>query len=129
MPGEMNQGAITPYSYSLANFNEILFPCLDAVSASTVVEIGAFRGEFTGELLDWAEDAAATITAVEPMPPPELLELARQRPKLKLVEQESHQALVRMPLPDVVIIDGDHNYYTVSEELRLIAEKAEGSRL
>ena len=26
-----------------------------------------------------------------------------------------------------MIIDGDHNYYTVSEELRMIAERAEGS--
>jgi hypothetical protein len=28
-----------------------------------------------------------------------------------------------------VIIDGDHNYYTVSEELRLIAERAAGANL
>ena len=27
-------------------------------------------------------------------------------------------------MPDAVIIDGDHNYYTVSEELRLIDERA-----
>ena len=32
-------------------------------------------------------------------------------------------------MPDVVIIDGDHNYYTVSEELRLIGERAAGSDL
>jgi hypothetical protein len=28
-----------------------------------------------------------------------------------------------MAMPDAVIIDGDHNYYTVSDELRLIAER------
>ncbi len=34
-----------------------------------------------------------------------------------------------MPLPDAVIIDGDHNYHTVSEELRLIDERAAGDEL
>ena len=28
-----------------------------------------------------------------------------------------------------MILDGDHNYYTLSEELRLIAERASGARL
>ena len=32
-------------------------------------------------------------------------------------------------MPDVAIIDGDHNYWTVSEELRLIGERAPGSEL
>jgi hypothetical protein len=129
MPGETNDGAGVPYSYSLANFNEILFPCLDAISATTVVEIGAFRGDFTGELLAWAEGAGATVTAVEPMPPPELLDLARQHAELQLVEQESHQALGSMPVPDALVIDGDHNYFTVSEELRITGERAEAGAL
>ena len=129
MPGDSDGGASVPYSYSLANFNEILFPCLDAISASSVVEIGAFRGDFTGELLRWADAAGATVTAVEPTPPRELLTLVWQRPELNLIEAESHQALATLPLPDALIIDGDHNYYTVSEELRLTAERAEGSTL
>ena len=29
----------------------------------------------------------------------------------------SHEALAEMELPDVVIIDGDHNYFTVAGEL------------
>ena len=29
----------------------------------------------------------------------------------------------------MVVIDGDHNYYTVSEELRLIGERAAGAEL
>src|SRR5207244_1635871 len=33
-------------------------------------------------------------------------------------------ALPELPLPDAIVIDGDHNYYTVSEELRLIGERA-----
>ena len=55
--------------------------------------------------------------------------LARERPELELVRATSLEALPRIPLPDAVIIDGDHNYYTVSEELRLIGERAPGAEL
>ena len=32
-------------------------------------------------------------------------------------------------MPDVVILDGDHNYFTLSNELRLIAERSAGGAL
>src|ERR671914_242493 len=54
--------------YSLANVAEILLPCLEAARAKSVLEIGAYRGELTGELLDWAAGSGAGVTAVEPDP-------------------------------------------------------------
>jgi hypothetical protein len=113
--------------YSLANVAEILFGCLDAAGAKSVLEIGAYRGELTAELLDWAEAAGARIAAVEPAPPMQLLELASARPELELLRQTSHDALARSEPRDAVVIDGDHNYFTLSEELRLIAEGAEAA--
>src|SRR4051812_6529146 len=115
--------------YSLANVAEILFGCLDAAGARSVLEIGAYRGELTAELLDWAEGAGARIAAVEPEPPEQLLELAGARPELELLRETSHDALARPQLPDAVVIDGDHNYFPLSEELRLIAERAEGGQI
>ena len=44
--------------------------------------------------------------------------------ELELLRETSHDALRCIPVPDAAVIDGDHNYYTVSEELRLIAERA-----
>jgi hypothetical protein len=37
--------------------------------------------------------------------------------------------LPELDLPDALILDGDHNYFTVSEELRLISERAPGAEL
>ncbi len=48
-------------------------------------------------------------------------DLAKERPELDLVLETSHEALGHIELADAVVIDGDHNYYTVHEELRLIA--------
>jgi hypothetical protein len=109
---------------SLAILGPILFPCLDAAEARSLVEVGAFRGEFTRELLRWGRSSGASVTAIEPDPPPALLELRAAHPELELVEATSLDALGRVPLPDAMIIDGDHNYYTVSEELRLIEKRA-----
>ena len=115
--------------YSLISLAEILFPCLEAVEAKLVLEVGAYRGQLTRELLAWAAKEGARVTAVDPDPPPELLKLGEEHPELELVLETSHDALRRLSLPDAAIIDGDHNYYTLSEELRLIGEKAPGADL
>jgi hypothetical protein len=107
---------------SLRNLADVIFPCLDAVEARSVLEVGASHGDFTGALLDWAAASSATVTAVEPTPPPELLDLAERRPELALVRKTSHEALREATGNDAIIVDGDHNYYTVAEDLRLIAE-------
>jgi hypothetical protein len=115
--------------YSLANLAEILFPCLEAIGPKFVLEIGAFRGDLTRELLAWAGAKGARVAAIDPDPLDELLELKQQHPELELVLETSHEALQHLALPDAVIIDGDHNYYTLSEELRLIGEKADDGDL
>jgi hypothetical protein len=114
---------------SLSNLAEVLFGCLDAIEARTVVEIGAFHGKSTNEMLAWAERAGATVIAVDPAPQPDLIEIAAAHPELELVEATSHEALPALPDADAIIIDGDHNYFTLSEELRLISERSPGAAL
>jgi hypothetical protein len=113
----------TGWGYSLANLGELLFGCLDAIGAKTVLEIGAYKGELTSELLEWGDRSGAEIVALDPEPPEELLELGKQRPDLELVLKTSHDALREIEFPDAIIVDGDHNYYTLSEELRIIGER------
>ena len=110
---------------SLTNVRELLFGCLDAIRASSVLEIGAYEGDLTVELLAWAKEKDAEIATVDPEPPARLLERSRQHPELLLHRRTSHEVLAGLDAPpDAVIIDGDHNYFTLSEELRLIAELA-----
>ena len=114
-----------PWGSSMANMAEIVFPILDVAGVRNLVEIGAYKGGLTAVLLEWAEPANASITAVDPSPEPELLDLAEIHERLRLDEATSFEAIPRMDLPDAFIIDGDHNYHTVSEELKLI-ERALG---
>jgi len=126
MPADPQATDPNQVGYSLANVAELLFPCLEAAGARSVLEIGAYRGELTAELLEWAGAAGAEVSAVDPEPTPELLELARQRPELELLRETSHEVLAVRPLADAIVLDGDHNYFTLSGELRLIAARSQG---
>lgn len=117
------------WGHSLANLAEILLGCLDASEARSVIEIGAYAGDLTRLLLDWAAGSGARVVAVDPTPHPRLVGLSETDPQLELIQEPSHKALRQVPLADAVIIDGDHNYYTVSEELRLIDERAPGPQI
>ena len=112
------------WGHSLSNLAELWIPLLDAVAPRSVLEIGAYAGDVTRLLLDWAQDAGARILSIDPDPQPELVALADEHAALELVRAPSHEALRTLERSDAVIIDGDHNYYTVTEELRLIAERS-----
>jgi Methyltransferase domain len=109
---------------SLLTLAELIFPLLEAAQVRSVVEVGAYAGDLTGALVRWAAGRDVRITAIDPSPRAPLVELAESRPELELIRERSHEALGRIPAPDAAIIDGDHNYYTVSDELRLIAGRA-----
>ena len=123
-------GELDSFDSTLANLAEIVFACLDAAGARSVVEVGAEYGLFTKELLEWgARVGAERIVAVDPAPDRRLTELAEARPELELIVATSHEALAELEPADAVIVDGDHNYFTVRGELRLIAEQAAGRPL
>jgi hypothetical protein len=112
------------WAHSMQNLVEIILPCLDAVGARSVVEVGAYAGDLTELLVEWADGSGARVTAVDPSPQERLVQLAEERQALELVRETSLAALLRLAPADAVIVDGDHNYFTVGEELRLVAEAA-----
>ena len=115
--------------YSLGNFYEIWAACFEAAGVRSVIEVGAERGRLTQELLKWAAPGSAKVTAIEPAPISDLLELVDEHPELEVVEETSLEALEHLPISDAVVLDGDHNYFTLSNELRLIAERAPDGRM
>ncbi len=109
---------------SMAQHHELLLRCLHAVSAGSVVEVGAYAGDLTRALVGWARECDGRVIAIDPSPQDQLVALAADAGELELIRQTSLQALREVRLPDVIIIDGDHNYYTVAQELTLIRGRA-----
>jgi hypothetical protein len=122
-------GAPQDWDFTLLPFAALILRLLDAVGAEAVVEVGADRGDFTAELLAWGERGGRRVTAIDPEPAPELLKLVERRPELNLIRQPSPEALEEALPAGAIILDGDHNYWTLSGELRAIAERSEGADL
>jgi hypothetical protein len=120
-------GAPQDWDFTLLPFASLIARMLAAVAPEAVIEVGADRGDFTGELLDWARAAGARVTAIDPEPADELLALAARRPELDLIREPSPDALDSALPAGAIILDGDHNYWTLTRELRTIAEQSEGS--
>jgi hypothetical protein len=118
-PYDNDPGAWGP---SLLTNGEVILDCLEVAGPRSVTEFGAYAGDFTRLLLLWAEPREARVTAVDPAPQPELEALARQHPGLELIRERSLDSLEHLPLADAIVLDGDHNYYTVSQELARIWE-------
>jgi hypothetical protein len=101
---------------------------LEAASPEVIVEIGARHGDTTTRLLSFAAGAGCVVHSIDPEPS-QLFDLDG----LKRTYGDRfffHRALSLDALPgidriDAVLIDGDHNWYTVYNELQLLSRQAE----
>jgi cephalosporin hydroxylase len=99
-------------------------PVLRAAGARRVVEIGALRGETTTRVLDDL-GADAELHVIDPEPQFDPAEHERAFPgRYHFYRGLSLDVLPTLGPIDAALIDGDHNWYTVSNELRLLAEGA-----
>jgi Methyltransferase domain len=111
----------------LAHWKPVVEPLLDALSPRVVVEVGMARGRTTGRLVEFAAARGCTIHGIDPAPHPELdLEQFRRRLGERFVfhEERSLDVIPRIRDADAVLIDGDHNWYTVHGELTALGEVA-----
>jgi hypothetical protein len=112
------------WAHSLQNLTEIILPCLEAASVRSIVEVGAYAGDLTAVLADWAAGTGARVTAIDPSPQVRLRRLAAETRNVELVLATSLDALPRLAPAEAVIVDGDHNHFTVGRELALVADAA-----
>jgi hypothetical protein len=107
--------------HSLSEFGEIVLGVLEAAGARKVVEVGSEYGSMTRLLAAYAAEREGTLTAIDPAPSPEARTLFEESPAAELIERPSLEVLGDLGA-DAYLVDGDHNYYTVLMESRLIWE-------
>lgn len=103
--------------HSLTEFRDLIVSSLAAAEARTVLEIGSESGAFTRELVAFAAGRDGEVWCVEPSPTLELERLGASEPRFHLIAGRSPDALQGIEPCDAYVIDGDHNYWTVSREL------------
>lgn len=102
----------------------VIAPALQAAQARRIVEIGALRGQTTVRLLNLL-GPETELHVIDPAPGFDPLKHERRcRGRYAFYRAISHQVLPHLPAMDAVLIDGDHNWYTVYHELRMLAVTA-----
>lgn len=103
----------------------VIKPLLSVAKPKTLVEVGAEEGGHTQQLAKWASERRATLHVIDPVPRFDVEVFERTYPARFVMHQAlSLEALPGIQAPDVVLLDGDHNWYTVIEELRIIGRSA-----
>ncbi len=106
--------------HSMSEFSEIIVEALDLAGAREIAEIGAEFGGMSALLADYAAARSGRLTCVDPCPKDEFTAWAAEHPDVRHVAKASLEAFDALENVDAWVIDGDHNWYTVYNELQRV---------
>lgn len=108
----------------------IIKPIFDKASIKNIVEVGVDQGKHTELLMNYCVQVNGTLMAIDPMPRINEEEWkGKYGSNLRFYKDLSLNALFKIDLPyDAILLDGDHNWYTVYNELCII-EKCCGEKM
>ncbi len=106
-------------------WNSLIEPSLRALDARRVIEIGVQTASTTRRLLLYTGENGGEVHAVDPAPPFDMEDLVRLGgDRFHFHKALSLQVLETIETPDVVLLDGDHNWYTVFHELGALERRS-----
>jgi hypothetical protein len=113
------------------HWESVVSPLLRAIGARVLVEVGIAFGLTTTKMLEWVAEHDGVLHGIDPMARRDVLALRDQHgDRFVLHQARSLDALPKIRDPDFILIDGDHNWFTVHRELQAIERVAreEGRR-
>ncbi|WP_128894164.1 class I SAM-dependent methyltransferase [Longirhabdus pacifica] len=104
-------------------WNQMLKPLFLHANVKRIVQIGAENGVFTTKLLDYCKQCRGTLYVVDGN-----LDVSPFSKVFKdhlcHFSDESKDVLPQIQHYDAVLMDGDHNWYTVYHDLKMVEKKA-----
>lgn len=102
----------------------IIRPIIEGLNPDNMIEIGVDKGDNTKNILRYCSDNKCKLISIDPFPDSSVSELEQQYPdEFTLLRDLSLNVLSDIKTADVYFIDGDHNWYTVFNELKTIESK------
>ena len=106
-------------------WNDFIAPVLEAGGVRRLVEIGALKGENTRQIIE-SLGAETELHVIDPAPAFDPSEHEREFAGQYVFHRGlSVDILPDLPVMDAALIDGDHNWYTVYNECRLLSLAAQ----
>ena len=109
--------------HSLAEFSDLVLEALRLADAREIVEIGSEYGGMSPFLAEHCRGRAGHLTAIDPAPKHEFMEWLKINPDVRHLAKTSLEAFADVAAADAWVVDGDHNWYTVYNELGYIDAK------
>lgn len=107
-------------------WNSLMLPIMRKLNAQYIVEIGSDTGINTKNILEYCRDNDARMTAIDPFPQFDINEFKSEyADKFEIFTELSLKVLPFLENYDTILIDGDHNWYTVYNELKIIEKTNE----
>ena len=106
--------------HSMSEFSSLIMPCLEEAKVASITEIGSEFGGMSRTLAEHCEAKGATLTCIDPEPAEGFAQWAAPLAHVDHRSEPSLEALSHCSAVDAWFVDGDHNYYTVFNELAAI---------
>ena len=104
-------------------WNSVMRPILEGIHAKYIVEVGSDDGINTRNILEYCRDHDAHMTAIDPLPKFDVDQYQEEYgDKFEIYQELSLDRLPQLEDYDAILLDGDHNWYTVYHELKAIEE-------
>lgn len=102
-------------------WRRLILPIVEAADSRIILEIGAESGTSTRTLLRYVQQRGGQLHCIDPVPEFDAEALEREFPdQLRFYRDLSLNVLPDLPRVDLAMVDGDHNWYTVYNELKQI---------
>lgn len=104
-------------------WRQLIKPVLDAAGAKSILEIGAEFGSSTKVFLNYTKEKNGHFYCIDPVPEFDVEEFQANNAEALTFYRDFSLNVLPGHVPfDVAVVDGDHNWYTVYNELKLIEE-------
>lgn len=105
-------------------WKDVIGPVIEALSPKNITEIGADTGINTRNILDYCLENDARLTSIDPKPSYDMQAFHQLYGEHYFpVQKMSLDAIKGIDQCDLMLIDGDHNWYTVFSELVEIEQR------
>ena len=107
------------YIHSMSEMSETILRCLTIAGAHEIAEIGADLGGMSSKLADQVAGVGGRLTSIDPEPADAFVRWVARSRNVRHISKPSLEAMPGLADIDAWVIDGDHNYYTVRNELAI----------